>query len=144
MLPNWLTGSQQGQQNNNAEARHVVLGTPLHAPLMDDQEKSSLVVDASGVLKKVSGDCPESSQQLWAMGGRGNSSTTGLQWQNRSHRGRPCRLSAPAIDVSDLLKLFWECHDPTQGDRQGNDQGSHTVQRVHHQRPSDGVGPCQP
>ena len=28
------------------------------------------------------------------------------------------------IDVSDLLKLFWECHDPTQGNRQGNDSGS--------------------
>ena len=28
------------------------------------------------------------------------------------------------IDQSDLLKLFWECHDPTQGNRQGNDIGS--------------------
>ncbi len=28
------------------------------------------------------------------------------------------------IDLSDLLKLFWECHDPTQGNRQGNDCGS--------------------
>ena len=28
------------------------------------------------------------------------------------------------IDISDLLKLFWECHDPTQGNRQGNDIGS--------------------
>jgi peptide-methionine (S)-S-oxide reductase len=28
------------------------------------------------------------------------------------------------IHLSDLLKLFWECHDPTQGDRQGNDSGS--------------------
>ena len=28
------------------------------------------------------------------------------------------------IDISDLLKLFWECHDPTQGNRQGNDNGS--------------------
>ena len=28
------------------------------------------------------------------------------------------------IDLSDLLKLFWECHDPTQGNRQGNDTGS--------------------
>ena len=28
------------------------------------------------------------------------------------------------IDFSDLLKLFWECHDPTQGNRQGNDLGS--------------------
>jgi peptide-methionine (S)-S-oxide reductase len=28
------------------------------------------------------------------------------------------------IHLSDLLKLFWECHDPTQGNRQGNDRGS--------------------
>ena len=28
------------------------------------------------------------------------------------------------IDQSDLLKLFWECHDPTQGNRQGNDSGT--------------------
>ena len=28
------------------------------------------------------------------------------------------------IDQSDLLKLFWECHDPTQGNGQGNDRGS--------------------
>ena len=28
------------------------------------------------------------------------------------------------VGFADLLKLFWECHDPTQGDRQGNDTGS--------------------
>jgi len=28
------------------------------------------------------------------------------------------------IDISDLLKMFWECHDPTQKDRQGNDLGT--------------------
>jgi len=27
------------------------------------------------------------------------------------------------IDISDLLKMFWECHDPTQKNRQGNDIG---------------------
>ncbi len=29
-----------------------------------------------------------------------------------------------AVGYEDLLKLFWENHDPTQGDRQGNDRGS--------------------
>lgn len=28
------------------------------------------------------------------------------------------------IGFSDLLKIFWESHDPTQGMRQGNDQGT--------------------
>ena len=28
------------------------------------------------------------------------------------------------IDISDLLKMFWECHDPTQKNKQGNDVGS--------------------
>ena len=39
MLPNWLTGSQQGQQDDDSKDRHVVLGTPLKAPLMEDQEE---------------------------------------------------------------------------------------------------------
>ena len=28
------------------------------------------------------------------------------------------------ISLIDLLKVFWECHDPTQGMRQGNDMGT--------------------
>ena len=28
------------------------------------------------------------------------------------------------VDISDLLKMFWECHNPTQKNRQGNDIGS--------------------
>ena len=28
------------------------------------------------------------------------------------------------INLADLLKIFWECHDPTQGMRQGNDIGT--------------------
>ncbi|HEY4134125.1 MAG TPA: peptide-methionine (S)-S-oxide reductase MsrA [Alphaproteobacteria bacterium] len=29
-----------------------------------------------------------------------------------------------AVSYADLLKIFWESHDPTQGDRQGNDVGT--------------------
>ena len=28
------------------------------------------------------------------------------------------------VDFYDILKTFWECHDPTQGNRQGNDRGT--------------------
>ena len=28
------------------------------------------------------------------------------------------------VSFDELLKAFWESHDPTQGDRQGNDRGS--------------------
>ena len=28
------------------------------------------------------------------------------------------------IDISDLLKMFWECHNPTQKNQQGNDVGT--------------------
>ncbi|MGJ0503519.1 MAG: peptide-methionine (S)-S-oxide reductase MsrA [Methylocystis sp.] len=30
----------------------------------------------------------------------------------------------PAISFDDLLRIFWESHDPTQGMRQGNDHGT--------------------
>lgn len=29
-----------------------------------------------------------------------------------------------AVELGQLLQTFWESHDPTQGDRQGNDRGS--------------------
>jgi peptide-methionine (S)-S-oxide reductase len=36
------------------------------------------------------------------------------------------------VSYEDLLKLFWESHDPTQGFRQGNDVGTHCRSMVFH------------
>ncbi len=41
------------------------------------------------------------------------------------------------VGLSDLLKLFWECHDPTQGDRQGNDRGSQYRSAIYLDDPAD-------
>ena len=38
---------------------------------------------------------------------------------------RPCSSSStPKVSYRDLLAVFWEAHDPTQGMRQGNDKGT--------------------
>ena len=127
MLPNWLTGSQQGQQDDDSKDRHVVLGTPLKAPLMEDQEEIvfgcgcfwgaekgfwRLPGVVSTAVGYAGGQTPAPSYEQVCSGRTGHTEVVRVVY------------STPAIDVSDLLKLFWECHDPTQGDRQGNDQGS--------------------
>jgi peptide-methionine (S)-S-oxide reductase len=34
------------------------------------------------------------------------------------------QFDSSTLSLKELLKIFWECHDPTQGNRQGNDIGT--------------------
>ena len=127
MLPNWLTGSQQGQSDGNADERHVVLGTPLKAPLMEDQEEIVFGCGCFWGAEKGFWRLPGVvSTAVGYAGGQTPSPSYAQVCSGRTGHTEVVRVvySTPAIDVSDLLKLFWECHDLTQGDRQGNDQGS--------------------
>ena len=44
---------------------------------------------------------------------------------DRAHRGGACDIRPRAeVSFDELLQVFWESHDPTQGMRQGNDIGT--------------------
>ncbi|MEB3159426.1 MAG: peptide-methionine (S)-S-oxide reductase MsrA [Synechococcus sp.] len=126
MLPSWLTG-QSPQASNGTPLRHAVLGSPLNAPLMDDQEEALFACGCFWGAEKgfwrlpgvvttavgfAGGQIDHPSYNQVCSGRTGHTEVVRVVW------------SSPAIDFSDLLKLFWECHDPTQGDRQGNDSGT--------------------
>jgi len=111
----------------NEGLQHVVLGTPLAAPLQAGQaevlfgcgcfwgaEKGfwrlpGVVTTAVGY---AGGQLDHPSYEQVCSGRSGHAEVVRVVWDTSR------------IHFSDLLKLFWECHDPTQGNRQGNDRGS--------------------
>ena len=110
-----------------AGVRHAVLNTPITAPAAADQGEAlfgcgcfwgaekgfwrlpGVVTTAVGY---AAGDTVNPTYRQVCSGGTGHSEVVRVVW-NRA-----------VLSFSDLLKLFWECHDPTQGHRQGNDRGS--------------------
>jgi peptide-methionine (S)-S-oxide reductase len=107
--------------------RHVVLGTALKAPLSTSQEEAlfgcgcfwgaekgfwrlpGVITTAVGY---AAGFTPNPTYEEVCSGRTGHTEVVRVVWDRN------------AIDFSDLLKLFWECHDPTQGMAQGNDTGT--------------------
>ena len=106
---------------------HIVLGTKLNAPLKEGEEMilfgcgcfwgaekgfwklPGVVTTAVGY---AGGDLEEPTYNQVCSGRTGHTEVVMVTWNKK------------LIDLSDLLKMFWECHDPTQGNRQGNDRGT--------------------
>ena len=125
MLPSWL--SPRGGAESSAPATHAVLGTPLKAPLMADQEEAIFACGCFWGAEKGFWRLPGVvSTAVGYAGGQTEQPTYNQVCSGRTGHTEVVRVvwSRPALDFSDLLKLFWECHDPTQGNRQGNDTGS--------------------
>ena len=110
-----------------ASLLHAVLGTPLLAPLAAGQAEAmfgcgcfwgaekgfwrlpGVVTTAVGY---AGGAMADPSYEQVCSGRTGHAEVVRVVWDGG------------VVSFGDLLKLFWECHDPTQGDRQGNDRGS--------------------
>ena len=117
-----------GRSKPIATARtHAVLATALEAPLGDDQEEILFACGCfwgaekgfwrlpgvvSTAVGYAGGSSPNPTYEEVCSGLTGHTEVVRVVWD----RNR--------IGLSDLLKLFWECHDPTQGMGQGNDRGS--------------------
>jgi len=108
-------------------ARHAVLGTPLRPPYPEGSEiaefgmgcfwgAEKLFWQIPGVISTSvgysSGSTPNPTYEEVCSGRTGHIETVRVVFDPRK------------VGYADLLKVFWEEHDPTQGFRQGGDRGT--------------------
>jgi len=135
-----LFSSSQSPTLQAATLDHVVLGTPIAAAVQPGQgevlfgcgcfwgaEKGfwrlpGVVTTAVGY---AGGTVSDPTYQQVCSGRTGHAEVVRVVWDRAQ------------VGLSDLLKLFWECHDPTQGDRQGNDRGSQYRSAIFFEDPTD-------
>ena len=107
--------------------RHVVLGNPMTGPWPEGAQVAvfgmgcfwgaeRLFWRLPGVISTAAGyaggQTPNPTYEEVCSGGTGHAEVVQVVYD-------PSK-----IDYADLLKVFWENHDPTQGMRQGNDVGT--------------------
>jgi peptide-methionine (S)-S-oxide reductase len=106
---------------------HFVLKNALHAPLQPTQAEAVFACGCfwgaekgfwrlpgvfSTAVGYAGGHTPNPTYDEVCSGRTAHTEVVRVVWDKR------------VISFSDLLKLFWECHNPTQGMAQGNDQGT--------------------
>jgi peptide-methionine (S)-S-oxide reductase len=108
-------------------ALHDVLGTPLKPPFPDGFEQAVFGMGCFWGEEKVFWEAPGvyTTAVGYAGGFTPNPTYEEVCSGRTGHTEAVLVVFDPAaIGYEELLKLFWEGHDPTQGMRQGNDVGS--------------------
>ena len=111
----------------SAETRHIVLGTSLMPPFADNLDEAMFGMGCFWGAEKMfwqcegvhttmvgyaGGDKPDPTYESVCMGHTGHAEVVRVIYD-------PARLK-----YAELLQLFWEGHNPTQYNRQGNDVGT--------------------
>jgi peptide-methionine (S)-S-oxide reductase len=106
---------------------HFVLKNPLHAPLQATQDEAIFACGCFWGAEKGFWRLPGVfSTAVGYAGGHTPNPTYEEVCGGRTAHTEVVRVvfDRRVVSFSDLLKLFWECHNPTQGMAQGNDQGT--------------------
>lgn len=110
-----------------ADTNHWVLGTPIAAEPQPGQGQALFGCGCFWGAEKGFWRLPGViTTAVGYAGGRSDNPSYDQVCSGRSGHAEVVRVvwDRSVAGFADLLRLFWECHDPTQGDRQGNDRGS--------------------
>jgi peptide-methionine (S)-S-oxide reductase len=108
-------------------AKHAVLGTPLKGPFPEGVETTIFGMGCFWGAERLFWEAP--GVYTTAVGYAGGFTPNPTYQEVCSTKTGHAEVVLVAFDTQatsfeDMLKLFWEGHDPTQGMRQGNDVGS--------------------
>jgi len=107
--------------------RHLVLGTPLEPPFPDGLDTAVFGLGCFWGAERKFWDVPGvyTTAVGYAGGFTPNPAYEEVCSGSTGHTEAVLVVFDPAkVSYEELLRVFWESHDPTQGMRQGNDMGT--------------------
>ena len=106
--------------------RHTVLGTPLDGPCPEGAQAAVFGIGCFWGAEKTFWQPPGSARPPLVRGRLTPNPKYQEVCSGRTGHAEVVRvaLSPAQISYTQLLRIFWEHHDPTQGMRQGNDDGT--------------------
>ena len=119
--------------------RHVVLGTPMDGPFPAGLETAMFGMGCFWGAEKKFWQAPgvHSTAVGYAAGSTPNPSYREVCSGYTGHNEVVRVVFDPAkTSYAELLEVFWENHDPTQGMRQGNDVGTQYLSLIHISEPT--------
>jgi peptide-methionine (S)-S-oxide reductase len=134
-----LPGREQAMK---VSAQHAVLKTPLQPPFPEGFEQAVFGMGCFWGEERVFWQAPGvyTTAVGYAGGFTANPTYEEVCSGRTGHTEAVLVVFDPAaIGYEDLLRLFWEGHDPTQGMRQGNDVGSQYRSAIYWQNESQRV-----
>ena len=129
------------QQEMPVAGRHAVLGTPLRPPFPEGLERIVVGMGCFWGAERVFWQAPGmyTTAVGYAGGHTPNPTYEEVCSGSTGHAEVVLAVFDPArTSYAEMLRLFWENHDPTQGMRQGNDVGTQYRSAIYYG--SDAVG----